>query len=80
RFARDFVSWHCGVEELVVVALNFSLKGRAAPIGKKATPLPGDTKTLQYYLGSDLYDPNLDINLVECSCTDDVRKRLRACG
>ena len=37
RFARDMVSWHFGVEELVVAALDKGNKGRAACQGGRVT-------------------------------------------
>ena len=37
QFARDMVSWHFGVEELVVAALDIGNKGRAACQGGRVT-------------------------------------------
>ena len=37
RFARNMVSWHFGVEELVVAALDMGNKGRAACHGGRIT-------------------------------------------
>ena len=34
--------------------------------------------SLEYYLGTELYDPNLDIERVECSCTEEVVTRLKS--
>ena len=39
--------------------------------------MPGDAMKLEYYLGTNLYDQNLDIDQVECSCTDEVINRLK---
>ena len=77
RFARDMVSWHFGVEELVVAALDMGNKGRAACHGGRITF--GKYQSLEYYLGTNLYDPAVDIGLVEWSCTPDIVERLKNC-
>ena len=77
RFARNMVSWHFGVEELVVAALDMGNKGRAACQEGHVTF--GKYQSLEYYLGTNLYDPAIDIGLVECSCTPDVVDRLKNC-
>ena len=46
RFARDMVSWHFGVEELVVAALDMGNKGRAACQGGHITF--GKYQSLEY--------------------------------
>ena len=77
RFVRDMVSWHFGVEELVVAALDMGNKGRAACQGGRMNF--GKYQSLEYYLGTNLYDPAVDIGFVECSCTPDIVERLKNC-
>ena len=77
RVARDTVSWHFGVEKLVVAELDMGNKGRAACQGERVTF--GKYQSLEYYLGTNLYDPAIDIRLVECSCTSAVVDRLKNC-
>ena len=76
-FARDTMWFHFGVEELVVATLDMGNKGRAACQGDRAAL--GQYQSLEYYLGANLYDPDIDIGLVECSCTHDVIDRLKNC-
>ena len=77
RFARDMVSLHFGVEELVVAALDMGNKGRAVCQGGRITF--GKYQSLEYYLGTNLYDPAVDIGLVECFSTHDVVDKLKNC-
>ena len=72
-FARRVCTWHFGYEDLVLIALDPENQGRSACLGTKQ-PSKGDPD-LQHYLGRPKYDPAEDIELVECSCNDDVRRR-----
>ncbi len=80
RFAHDMVSWHFGIEEVIVAALDMANKGRAACEEKKVIPPPGMAQSLEYYLGTNLYDPTIDIESVECSCVPSVVERLKSCA
>ena len=80
RFAHDMVSWHFGLEEVVVAALDMSTKGRAACEGEKVIPAPRLALSFEYYLGTNFYDPTIDIGSVECSCAPSVVERLKSCG
>ena len=73
--AYEVLSWHFGLEDLVVAALDMGSRTRCAKEGTRV--MPGDAMKLEYYLGTNLYDPNLDIDQVECSCTDEVINRLK---
>ena len=57
----------------MLIALDPENQGRSAYLGTKQ-PSTGDPD-LQHYLGSPQNDPVEDIELVEFSCTDDVRRR-----
>ena len=80
RFAHDMISWHFGLEEVIVAALDMATKGRAASEGEKVVPAPRLAQSLEYYPGTNLYDPTIDINSVECSCAPSVVKRLKSCA
>ena len=71
------LSWHFGVEELVVAALDMGKKKRAACQGGHMSFEKYQSQ--MYYLGTNLYDPVIDVGLVECSCTPDVFDRLKNC-
>ena len=75
EMAYEVLSWHFGFEDLVVAALDMGSRTRCPKEGVRA--MPGDAMTLEYYLGTELYDPNLDIERVECSCTEEVVTRLK---
>ena len=77
RFARDMVSWHFGVEELVVAVLEICNKKRVAC--HEGCVTFGKYQSLEYYLGTNLYNSAIDIGLVECFYTPDVFDRLRNC-
>ncbi len=47
KFAHDMVSWHFGLEELIVVALHMGAKSRAAPQCERAIPQPREVQTLK---------------------------------
>ena len=70
EMAYEVLSWHFGLEDLVVAALDMGSKTRCPKEGVRV--VPGDAMKLEYYLGTNLYDPNLDIERVECSCTEEV--------
>ena len=72
--ARGFASWHFGVEDLVVAALDMGCVCRSAKVGFRL--VPGEYKTLEYYLGSELYDPSKDIHRVECSCRPEIVEKV----
>ena len=78
KMAYEVLSWHFGLEDLVVVALDMGAKARCAREGVR--PVPDKGKTIQYYLGSkfQFYNPNLDIDRVETSCSEEIIKRLKA--
>ena len=76
EMAYEVLSWHFGLEDLVVAALDMGSKTRCPKEGVRV--VPGDAMKLEYYLGTNLYDPNLDIERVECSCTEGVIKRLKS--
>ena len=57
----------------MLIALDPENQGRSAYLGTKQ-PSKGDPD-LHYYLGRHKYDPADDIELVECSCTDEVCHR-----
>ena len=76
EMAYEVLSWHFGLEDLVVAALDMGAKTRCAKEGTHV--VPGNAMKLEYYLGTDLYDPNLDIERVECSCSDEVVNRLKS--
>ena len=80
RFSHDMVSWHFGLEEVIVAALDMANKGRAACEGKRVIPAPRLAQSLEYYLGTNFYDPTIDIRFVECSCVPSVVERLKSCS
>ena len=51
RFAHDMVSWHFGMEEVIVAALDMANKRRAECEGEKVVPAPRLAQLLEYYLG-----------------------------
>ena len=71
--ARRACTWHFGYEDLVLTALDPENQGRSAYLGTKQ-PSKGDPDQ-QHYLGRPKYYFAEYIELVECSCTDDVRRR-----
>ena len=71
--ARIACTWHFLYEDLVLIALDPENQGRSAYLGTNQ-PSKGDPD-LQHYLGRPKYKPVEHIELVECSCTDDVRRR-----
>ena len=71
--ARKACTWHFGYEDLVLITLDPEKQGRSAYLGTKQ-PSKGDPDLL-HYLVRPKYDPPEDIELVECSFTDDVRRR-----
>ena len=79
RFAHDMVSWHLGLEEMIVAALDMANKGRAACEGERVVPAPRLAQTPEYYLCTNFYDPTID-KFVECSCVPTVVKRLKSCS
>ena len=68
--ARKLVTWHFGIEDLVLVALDIEFSGRSPAVGQPLRE-PAD---LQLYLGKRFYEPEQDIHLLECSCTAEVRR------
>ena len=80
RFAHDMVSWHFGMEEVIVAALYMATKGRAACEGIRVIPAPLLAQSLEYYLCTKLYEPTIDIGFVECSCAPSVVERLKSCS
>ena len=72
--ARGLMSWHFGLEDLVVEAFDMDCVSRSAKVGTRA--IPGEYLTLEYYLGSKLYDPIKDIARVECSCRKDIVEKV----
>ena len=80
RFAHDMVSWNFGLKEVIVAALDMANKERAACEGKRVIPTPRLAQSLEYYLGTNFYDPTIDIRFVECSCVSSVVERLKSCS
>jgi hypothetical protein len=70
--ARDLISWHFGIEELLIAALDINSRCRAAPLGTHSVP----RDSLEFYLGTGIYDVEKDIDLLELSCTADVENKL----
>ena len=79
RFAHDMVSWHFGLKEVFVAALDMANKGRAACEGECVILARRLEQSLEYYLGTNLYNPTIDIRFVECSCVPSVVERLKSC-
>ena len=71
--ARRACTWHFGYKDLVLISLDPENQSRSAYLRTKQ-PLKSDPD-LQHYLSRPKYDAAEDIKLVECSCTDDVRRR-----
>ena len=71
---QNLINWHLSFEDLVYAALDIESSQRSArcEVHLPSRDTAGD---LQIYLGCKLYDPKVDINLVECSCNADVRRR-----
>ena len=61
-FARQAVTWHHGLKDLVLIAFNIKNQWRSALLGKKQ--LSRQKADLQHYLGRSIYDPAEDIALV----------------
>ena len=80
RFAHDMVLWHFGLKEVIVAALDMANKGRAACEGERVIPAPRLAQSLEYFLGTNFYDPTIDIRFVECSCVPIVVERLKSCS
>ena len=80
RFAHYMVSWHFGLKEVIVAALDMSNRGRAPCEGERVIPAPRLAQSLEYYLGTNLYDPTIDIGFFECSCVPSVVERLKSCS
>ena len=70
--ARDTTTWHLSFKVLVLVALDIENSGRSAFLGERQ---PSRYEPdLQLYLGRRTYDPAENIEVVEWSCNDDVRR------
>ena len=69
----DAVCWHLGFGDLVLVALDIENSGRSPFLGERQQQK--DAADLQLYFSRRTYDFSDDINLVECSCKDDVRRK-----
>ena len=74
------VSWHFKLEEVIVGALDISNTKRAACERERLIPAPRLAQSLKYYLGTNFYDPTIDIRFVEFSCVPNVVKRLKSCS
>ena len=70
--ARDLISWHFGIEELLVAALDLDSRCRSAPLGKHFVP----KDVLGLYLGTSIYEVEKDIDLLELSCQPDIEQKL----
>ena len=70
--ARDLTSWHFGIEELLVAALDMDSRCRAAPLGTHSVP----RDSLEFYLGTAIYNVEKDIDLLELSCVADIENKL----
>ena len=80
RFAHGMVSWHYGLEEVIVVAFDMANKGRAACEGERVIPTSCLAQSLEYYLGINSYDSTIDIGFAECLCVPSVVERLKSCS
>ena len=76
KMAYEVLSWHFSLEDLVVAALDVGSKARCPKEGVRLAT--GSSKKVEYYLGKPFYDPHLDIDLVECSCNEEVIQRLKS--
>ena len=70
--ARDLISWHFGIEELLIVALDLDSRCRSAPLGKHFVP----KDVLGLYLGTSIYEVEKDIDLLELSCQPHIEQKL----
>ena len=70
--ARDLISWHFGIEELLIAALDMDSRCRSAPLGTHSVP----RDSLEFYLGTQIYDVEKDIDLLELSCTASIESKL----
>ena len=68
-------SWHVGVEQVALLALDLELKERATIFGGK----PGRKKQegIDKYFGGGTYSIGRDFALVELSCSSDITGRVR---
>ena len=75
-FARICGSWHVGVEQLALLAIDLELKERATILGGK----PGRERQegIDKYFGGGTYPIGRDIALVELSCSRDITGRVKS--
>ena len=77
--ARACGSWHVGIEQLAVLALDLELKGRATVFSDKP-PTRDKTEGIDRHFGDRPYSIGRDIALVELSCLKDVTDKLTNCS
>ena len=71
--ARSVVSWHFGIEDLLVEAIDMESRCRSARQGEHSVP----KDQLLLYLGVPPYPVRKDIDLLELSCIDSIKQKLR---
>ena len=71
--ARSVVSWHFGIEDLLVEAIDMESRCRSARQGEHSVP----KDQLLLYLGTPPYPVRKDIDLLELSCIDSIKQKLR---
>lgn len=70
---RDSVSWHFSFEDLVLIALDIENSGRWAFLGERQPSR--DTANVKLYTLRKTFNITEDIDLVACSCNDEVRRK-----
>ena len=74
--ARAFGSWHVGIEQLAVLALDLELKQRVQGFGDKPAR---ENTVIDRFFGGVLYPIERDIALVELFCSKEVTWKLKNC-
>ena len=77
-FASASESWHVGIKQLVVLAIDLKLKERATNIGDKL--IRDKTEGIDRHFGGRPYPIKRDIALMELSCYKDVTNKLKNCS
>ena len=72
-FDCEAVTWHFGFEDVVLLALDIGSLARSPPLGTRLQLK--HMSNLQWYLGRRKYDPVKHVDLLECSCNEDVVQR-----
>ena len=74
---RTCISWHVGIEQLAVLALDPKLKVRVHGFGDKLARVK---TSIDRYFGGGPYLIGRDIALVEVSCSKVVTEQLKNCS